>query len=322
MTLPMCEDATSLDLGSHQNYAIRLKQLQSLSSTVPTLSSNSSSSNSFSTIPKLTDILNDNVDPENIYSKPQFLKFLLEKHCFENYDLLTHIKSLKLNYDTLKRRNSINIWAAIYDQFFETDIVNLPADLTQNLSKSKLPNLKILNSIEKTLLNFLRDSYYEFLSLNKPLLIKNNNTQIKNSNLTTHSTSTSAETCFTKSNYISDSNSISSDDSNIINELNDLLIKEKLTENIDDSDVFQYENEVLIEENVLEDSADDESNEKLISNILDDLTIDSNQSLDSNKTTLVNKLSPTKTQQIEITKTSKSWSKLTNKLKWMRRSSH
>lgn len=223
MTLPMCEESP------HSTYATRVHLQQIPTTTTTTTSStattttNTNTSTSFSLpsapIPKLTDILNDNVDPKSIYSKPNFLKFLIEKHCFENYDLLTHIESLKLNFDTYKRHNSTSTWCAIYDQFFETDIVNLPADVTLNLSKFKLPNLKTLNSIEKTLLNFLRDSYYEFLSVNKPIYIN----QFQKSS-STPSTSTSAETCFTKSNnYHSstdsdlDSNSISSNDSNLIN---------------------------------------------------------------------------------------------------------
>ena len=118
-------------------------------------------------IPKLEDILNDSIDPESAYSKLNFLKFLIAKHCIENYECYTELQSLFLSYDKLKNNNLTSNWIVFYNTFIAREIVNLPADVVCLVSKNCLPSRNILRKMEKILINFLYISYYEFVSINK-----------------------------------------------------------------------------------------------------------------------------------------------------------
>ena len=151
-------------------------------------------------IPKLGEILDDHVNPESVYSKINFLKFLVDKHCIENYEFYTELDSILKNHELFRRYSSTSEWFSIYDQFIETEIINLPADITLKLSKNSLPSLYLLNKIEKIIMNFLLASYYEFISYTKDMLSAKIRTSSSCSTSTTNSANNTASSCFTKPN--------------------------------------------------------------------------------------------------------------------------
>lgn len=128
--------------------------------------STSSSASTAISIPNLLDILNDKVDPDSKFSKINFLTFLIEKHCIENYEFLTQLNSILLNYEFYSKYNSTSEWFEVYSKYIENGVINLRADLVANLSKMKLPCIKTLRKIEKVIINYLLDSYYEFINYN------------------------------------------------------------------------------------------------------------------------------------------------------------
>lgn len=164
-------------------------------------------------IPKLGEILDDQVNPESVYSKINFLKFLVDKHCIENYEFYTELDSVLRNHELFKRFNSTSEWFSIYNQFIETEIINLPADITLKLSKNSLPALYLLNKIEKIIMNFLLASYYEFISYTKDMISAKIRTSSSCSTSTANSANNTASSCFTKPNSSTspDSTSICSD---------------------------------------------------------------------------------------------------------------
>jgi hypothetical protein len=120
-----------------------------------------------SPVPKLRDVLNDRVNPDCCFSKINFLKFLVDKHCIENYEFFSELSSIIDNYQVFKRYNSTSEWFCIYNQYIENETINLPASLVLELSKKQLPSLAKLQKIEKIILNYLLASYYEFLTATK-----------------------------------------------------------------------------------------------------------------------------------------------------------
>jgi hypothetical protein len=120
-----------------------------------------------SPVPKLREVLNDRVNPDCCFSKINFLKFLVDKHCIENYEFFSELSSIIDNYQVFKRYNSTSEWFCIYNQYIENETINLPASLVSELSKKQLPSLAKLQKIEKIILNYLLASYYEFLTATK-----------------------------------------------------------------------------------------------------------------------------------------------------------
>lgn len=115
-------------------------------------------------IPSLIDILNDKVDPDSKFSKINFLTFLVDKHCIENYEFLTELNAILLNYEFYKKYHSTAEWFEIYSKYIESDVINLRADVVAKLLKTKLPCIKTLKTIERTIVNYLLNSYYEFIN--------------------------------------------------------------------------------------------------------------------------------------------------------------
>lgn len=168
-------------------------------------------------VPKLGEILNDQIEPEMVYSKINFLKFLVDKHCIENYDFYIDLKAIISNYDLLQHHGSTMEWFSFYTQFIESEIINLPADITLRLYKNTLPCINFLKQIEKIILKYLLSSYYEFISYSKGLLsVEKNKTSSCSTSITNNTEE--ANSCFTNSKSLSpDSSSLCSDIENINN---------------------------------------------------------------------------------------------------------
>lgn len=257
-------------------------------------------------VPKLLEILNDKIDPTSNYSKINFVKFLVDKHCIENYEFYTELLSIVENYDFFKRHNSTSEWFSIYNQFIETEIINLPGDIVLQLSKNHLPCLSVLNKIEKIILNYLLASYYEFISDYK--LSKNND--ISTSSSTTNSSIKNA------SNLESpDLTSINSDNSYkvLIEDLNlnldldsDSNVKTKASNS--DSNIYlccnNGENGHEYEKQKVQNSNSNSTTKSSPKSSLSNFTVCESCDDDDD----CNILEP------------KSWGKLTKKIKWRRKS--
>jgi hypothetical protein len=241
-------------------------------------------------IPKLLDILKDEVDPDSKFSKINFLKFLVDKHCIENYEFLTELEAILTNYDIFKRYNSTSEWFSIYSQYVETDIINLPADLISKLPKMELPCFNLLKKVEKIIVNYLLNVYYEFISFNTvPTVLINNNNNTNNSTPTSTSSSSSTSvsaltnsttnsSSYTKMNSSSllspDSTSICSDCSFHINRLNSSIINKNILDNLED---YYEEDEIHKEEK--------EGNKKLENKVKNDTSKDVSTNNKKNKET-------------------------------------
>lgn len=308
--------------------------------TTPTTTSTTTTtttSNSETLIPKLGEILNDEVEPKCIYSKINFMKFLVDKHCIENYDFYSELKSIINNYELFNRYNSTSEWFSIYNQFIETEIINLPADITLRLVKNKLPCIGLLNKIEKIILNYLLASYYEFISYNKYNLLEKNNL-ISFSTSIESSVNNTDYSCFTKLNnslLSPDSNSMCSDFSfnfyqsddedecnNIKNDIVSTINKEVCYCNNEYFKIRNVKKENINKNIEKENEIDMNINKNITSSSCNDITLKSNQSSNSSciSNITVRDSNNYEDSLYESEKGGKSWSRFTKKLKWRRKS--
>lgn len=194
----------------------------------------------------------DQVDPESLYSKINFVKFLVDKHCIENYEFYTELASIIENYELFRRYNSTCEWFSIYNQFIETEIINLPADITLKLSKNSLPCPFLLNKIEKIILNFLLASYYEFILYTKDLASAKVRTSSSCSTSTSNSTNNTTNSCFTRLN-----SSLSPDSTSVCSDFSFYFLSETESRSSHDHEelgrsIVEKEDSVMISGNFIE----------------------------------------------------------------------
>lgn len=112
------------------------------------------------TTPQLLKVLQDKVPQQSPFSKPNFIQFLVCKHCVENFECYSEISNIISHLDS----NPIKQWSKLYIEYIENDSLNLPESISNCISKFEIPDVNILNEILDVLVNYLFTSYCEFTS--------------------------------------------------------------------------------------------------------------------------------------------------------------
>lgn len=110
--------------------------------------------------PPLVVVLADEAPHGCPYAKVNFIQFLAEKHCIENYDSYAEIAHIHASIEA--GGNPIKQWTALYAEYVETDKLNLPESITSAVSKFTLPSPTMFEEIKAVLMGYLFTSYSEF----------------------------------------------------------------------------------------------------------------------------------------------------------------
>ncbi|ODV95987.1 hypothetical protein PACTADRAFT_80065 [Pachysolen tannophilus NRRL Y-2460] len=98
------------------------------------------------------------------YSRNNFAKFLLNRHCLENLEFYLEIERFQQLSHPIEKEYS---WKFLSSNFIEADSpkeVNLPSSVKNELVSSLIPTNEALEEATKVIVNLLHDGYVEFTS--------------------------------------------------------------------------------------------------------------------------------------------------------------